>query len=226
MRTCLYYICSHKDVYVKLQAEVDAFYEAQVLVSPISYLETQSLPYLQAVVKEALRMLPSIVWQLLRYAPPGLVVDGKEIPAGTPVGMSPLAQNRDPAIWGDDADKFRPERWLEGVERSRYLESRNMTFGGSGPRMCVGRNLALVGFLFYSCLPFLVSLNCWLEANSATLTVAEGHQVEIHKFVAQMVRNFDAQFMEGENPWKIQTTWFAYQKDMHMRIQVRPHTQI
>lgn len=144
MRTCLYYICTRQDVFKNLQQEVDAFCEANGLETPISFLQTQSLPYLQAVVKEALRMLPSIVWQLLRHAPPGLVVDGKEIPAGTPVGMSPLAQNRDPAIWGDDANEFRPERWLESDSRTRYLESCNMTFGGNGPRMCIGRNLALV----------------------------------------------------------------------------------
>lgn len=144
MRTCVYYICSHDHVYQRLQKEVDTFCESHHLDQPISYRETQDLPYLQAVVKEALRMLPSIVWQLLRHAPPGLVVDGKVIPAGTCVGISPLAQNRDRAIWGEDADQFRPERWLESEARSRYLEARDMTFGGNGPRMCIGRNLALV----------------------------------------------------------------------------------
>ncbi|KAH0840426.1 pisatin demethylase [Fonsecaea pedrosoi] len=184
MRTCLYYICTRPEVFKKVQQEVDAFYETRESAAPISYLETQTLPYLQAVVREALRMLPSIVWQLLRHAPVGLVVDGKEIPAGTIVGISPLAQNRDPAIWGDDADEFRPERWLESEDRSRYLESRNMTFGGNGPRMCIGRNIALI------------------------------------------VRNFDAEFVDPQNPWKISTTWFAYQKDMHMRFKLRPHTRI
>jgi cytochrome P450 len=131
----------------KLQEEIDGFYERNGLPEPISYTETQQMPYLQAVVKEATRLLPSIVYQLLRYAPEGLAVDGKRIPAGTPIGVSPLAQNRDKAIWGPDADDFKPERWLEDEARTRYLDAANMTFGGSGPRMCIGRNIALVGHL-------------------------------------------------------------------------------
>lgn len=84
------------------------------------------------------------MFQLLRHAPDNFIVDDKVIPPGTPVGISPLAQNRDRAIWGNDADVFRPERWLEDEEKAKYLETANMTFGGSGPRMCIGKNIALV----------------------------------------------------------------------------------
>ena len=164
MRTSLYYICSRSDVYRKLQQEVDDFYESNRLTEPVSYTQTQQMPYLQAVVKEAMRLLPSIVYQLLRHAPEGLSVDGKRIPAGTPVGISPIAQNRDKAIWGSDADEFKPERWLEDEARARYLESANMTFGGSGPRMCIGRNIALVGHLRL----FLPSNTFQLTANTVT----------------------------------------------------------
>jgi len=145
MRSCLYYICTNPSVYTSLQKEIDDFYAANNLIDPITYTKTQNLPYLQAVIKEATRLLPSIVWQLLRYAPAGgLTVDGKFIPQGTSVGISPMAQNRDKLTWGDDADQFRPDRWTEDEAKSRYLESMNMTFGGNGPRMCVGKNIALV----------------------------------------------------------------------------------
>ena len=147
MRTCLYYICSSPQVYQKLQKEIDEYYETNGLHEPISYSQTQEMPYLVAVAKEAMRLLPSIVYQLLRYCPENLSVDGKPIPAGTPVGVSPIAQNRDRDIWGPDADEFRPERWLESKERTAYLDLNNMTFGGNGPRMCIGRNIALVSDL-------------------------------------------------------------------------------
>ena len=155
MRTCLYYICLHPQVYRKLQKEIDDYYETNGLHEPISYSQTQGMPYLVAVAKEAMRLLPSIVYQLLRYCPENLSVNGKSIPAGTPVGVSPIAQNRDRDIWGPDADEFRPERWLESKERTAYLDLNNMTFGGNGPRMCIGRNIALVSHLsgslaFYS----------------------------------------------------------------------------
>ena len=144
MRACLHDICSHPDVYQKLQNEIDAFYKDNNLATPISYVQTQQLPYLNAVTKEAMRLLPSITFQLPRHTPEGgLTVQGTFIPPGTTVGMSPIAQNRDPQVWGDDADEFRPQRWLESEDCTRYLDANNMTFGGSGPRMCVGKNIAL-----------------------------------------------------------------------------------
>lgn len=147
MRTSLFYICSHSKVYKKVQQEVDEYYKANDLQDPITYQQTQKLPYLMAACKEAMRLLPSIVFQLLRIAPAGLNVDEKHIPAGTPIGISPITQNRDPTVYGPDPDVYRPERWLEDAEKAKFMESMNMTFGGSGPRMCVGRNIALVSLL-------------------------------------------------------------------------------
>ena len=74
MRTCLYYICSRPDVYKELQKVIDEFYDTMELTEPITYQQTQQMPYLVAVCKEAMRLLPSIVYQLLRYAPEGLSV--------------------------------------------------------------------------------------------------------------------------------------------------------
>lgn len=147
MRSCLEAVCSRPEVYRRLQTEVDEFYNAHNLAEPATYLQTQQLPYLNAVAKEAMRLRPSIVYQLLRIAPEqGLTVDGKWIPPTTPVGISALAQNRDKAIWGADANEFRPQRWLEDEAKTRFLDSNNMTFGGNGPRMCIGRNIALVRY--------------------------------------------------------------------------------
>lgn len=148
MKTCLYYLSQNPKYYRLLQAEVDAFYKENNLTEPITYLQTQQIPMLQAVVKEAIRLLPPILFQLLRYAPDNFKVRGHYIPAGTPVGISAIAQNRDPDIWGDDADDFHPERWLENDAKAKYFDSSTMTFGGNGTRMCVGRNIALVrGFV-------------------------------------------------------------------------------
>lgn len=161
MRACLYYLSNNMDVYQKLQQEVDQYYEDNKLIEPVSYLQSQQMPYLSAVVKEATRLLPSIVYQLLRHAPKDFVVAGYSIPVGTSVGISPIAQNRDREIWGSDANEFRPERWLEDEKKTRYFEGATMTFGGSGPRMCIGRNIALVSMrmhLTQCCLPFLSTL--------------------------------------------------------------------
>lgn len=145
MRSCMYYIGRHPQVYKRLQQEIDKYYEEKSLQHPINYIQTQEIPYLKAVVTEALRMFPSIVYQLLRYSPEGgITIDGHYIPAGYEIGISPISQNRDKAVFGEDADEFRPERWLESQERTSAMESGNMTFGGNGPRTCIGRNIALV----------------------------------------------------------------------------------
>lgn len=148
MSTCVHAICMHPEAYHRLQIEIDDYYNSKGLTEPITYLETQSLPYLVAVCKEAMRLLPSIPFQLLRHVPQGgMRVGDKYIPAGTEVGISPLAQNRNPEIWGDDADEFKPERWLVSEEKARFLDSNDLTFGGNGPRMCIGRNIALVSII-------------------------------------------------------------------------------
>jgi cytochrome P450 len=83
MRSCLYYICSYSEAYAKVQKEVDEFYGQNYLQQPISYTQTLQLPYLRAAVSQALRLLPSIVFRLLRYSPKeGITVDGHYIPPG------------------------------------------------------------------------------------------------------------------------------------------------
>ncbi|KAL2786641.1 cytochrome P450 [Aspergillus keveii] len=188
MRACLYYVCTHARVYHRLQKELDDYFAGRPDQGSISYNEARRLTYLNAVISEATRLHPSIIYQLLRKAPENMTVDRYTIPRGTPVGISPRAQNRDPAIWGEGANEFRPERWLEDEERTRYFESVNMTFGGNWPRMCIGRNIALV---------------------------------ELFKYMAQFLYNFDVELVDPARPWHVQTVWFAYQHDMVVRVTER-----
>lgn len=143
MCACIYYLGMNPDAYKKLQQEIDSFYESQNLTDPISYNNAQQLSYLKAVVQESLRLFPSIMYQLLRISP-GIVIDKQYIPPGYDIGISPRSQNRDRAVYGPDADDFRPERWLQSDEDTSALNRYNMTFGGNGPRTCIGKNIALV----------------------------------------------------------------------------------
>lgn len=207
MRSCLYYICKNPKVYKKLQQEIDDYYEKNHLSQPISYKQTSTLPYLKAVIAEATRILPSILYQLPREAPAGgMRVDGHFVPAGTTIGISPIAQNRDKKIWGDDANEFRPERWLEDPDKVSFYESHNMTFGGNGPRSCIGRNLALVSNFF-----------CHKTMSIQLMQF----QVELQKFIAQGLRHFSFEIANEEKPWVIKTAWFADQTEFFLRIKSR-----
>lgn len=79
----------------------------------ISYTEAQNLPYLQAVIKESLRLCPPVGMLLERQVPPGgLEIEGFHFREGEVVGMNPWTVGRNPAVFADP-EKFRPERWLE-----------------------------------------------------------------------------------------------------------------
>ncbi|KAL3473187.1 cytochrome P450 [Aspergillus californicus] len=101
----------------------------------------EQLPYLSACVKESLRVANPVPGRLPRIVPKPktgaapLTVDGKVIPAGTIVGISAYTIHCDPEIWGPDAMKFIPERWLqpEGKQLDKYL----VTFS-KGARQCLG----------------------------------------------------------------------------------------
>ncbi|KAI1008951.1 hypothetical protein LB504_001284 [Fusarium proliferatum] len=73
------------------------------------------LPYLDAVIREPLRMHPSVAMPLERYVQEtGLwLPDGSSVPLGVAVSLNTYITSRNEEVWGEDADQFRPERWLK-----------------------------------------------------------------------------------------------------------------
>ncbi|KAG6362906.1 hypothetical protein INS49_008001 [Diaporthe citri] len=109
--------------YQRLKSEIDAARAAAGIMGDsekaLSYHEIKDLPFLSACVKEGSRMHPSIIWQLPRKAPSGGInIEGHYISPSATVSISPLAQNRCQAILGEDADEWRPERWIAGEGNS------------------------------------------------------------------------------------------------------------
>ena len=97
-----------------------------------------------ACIKETLRFDPPANDVFPRTSPPTgyTLTDGTFIPPGVAVGTNPWSNNRDPAVFGPDADEFRPGRWLDqDKEKVRDMERFNNTFG-FGPRICLGKELA------------------------------------------------------------------------------------
>ncbi|KAI1783564.1 cytochrome P450 [Ganoderma leucocontextum] len=100
------------------------------------------LPYLDAVVKEGLRVFGPIPMSLPRVVPAGgRVVDGGvRLPGGTIVSCQPYTLHRlDAGVW-PDPDEFLPERWLApdgAAERNQLF----FAFAAGG-RGCIGKHLA------------------------------------------------------------------------------------
>ncbi|KAL3456655.1 cytochrome P450 [Aspergillus heterothallicus] len=138
----LYNIFRTPRVYKELVAEIDAAVESGQLSSPhIAYNEAIKLPYLVACVKEGIRMHPITGVSFPRHAPSsGCMVGGYYIPGDTRIGVNPGVIHFDKSVFGEDADTFRPERWIESD--ANRMDGYIMQFG-MGARTCLGKNISM-----------------------------------------------------------------------------------
>ncbi|RCI13739.1 hypothetical protein L249_7948 [Ophiocordyceps polyrhachis-furcata BCC 54312] len=103
-----------------------------------SGIPTEQLPFLDAVVCEALRCYPAIPMSLPRLVPPGgRFIDGVWLPAQTVVSCQPYSVHRINEDIFPEPDVFNPDRWLEP---ERDADRRRLLFAFSnGGRGCVGK---------------------------------------------------------------------------------------
>ncbi|KEP45976.1 cytochrome P450 family protein [Rhizoctonia solani 123E] len=151
----LHLLALNTEIQTTLRSEVSEAFNLHG--SDLDYDQINSLPYLDAVCREVLRLYPPVLFVeriaqkdcVLPLQCPVKAKDGKTtisqapIKKGTHIYLSILAANRDKQIWGEDADEFKPSRWLDELPLA-VRESKNpgvysymMTFLG-GPRSCIG----------------------------------------------------------------------------------------
>lgn len=147
-------------------------------------------------------MHPGVCMLLERYVPEsGLTLpDGSFVAPGCAVGINPYVMGRNRSVYGEDADSFRPERWLRGHapapadeteeayhERMRRFNASDLTFGG-GSRVCIGRNLA---------------------------------QMEVYKIVATLVQHYEIELVDPAREWEVTGSWFPRQKGLECYLKMR-----
>jgi cytochrome P450 len=132
--------------YKRLQDELDDAAAKGLISDPITFKEACDLPYLQAVIKEALRMHSAVGALLQRVVPPeGVIFAGVHFPGGVTVGIDAWVAHRNTSVYGPDADIWRPSRWLEYDEEGRGAEIEKYFFAfGMGTRSCIGRNISML----------------------------------------------------------------------------------
>ncbi|KAF7342579.1 hypothetical protein MSAN_02014600 [Mycena sanguinolenta] len=121
--------------------------------------ELNSLPYLEAVVREVLRVHSPVVNtqrmamqdDTLPLATPyidkeGNLHDSLPIPKGQRIYIPISAINTDKEIWGEDAREFRPERWEKIPSSASAIPGvwANLLTFFAGPHNCIGFRFALV----------------------------------------------------------------------------------
>ncbi|KAJ5182111.1 cytochrome P450 [Penicillium cf. viridicatum] len=143
LSSCLYYLYTNPDKLKKLRDEIDIMAADGRISDPVTFREAQNMTYLQAVIKEGLRLHPAVGTMLPRVVPKGgMQLEGHYFPEGTEVGANAWALHYNKDIYGPDPQAFRPERWI-GDEKTSIMESMMFAFGG-GSRTCLGKNISLL----------------------------------------------------------------------------------
>lgn len=148
IRVVMLNLLSNPAAYRRLQREIDDGIAAGKISSPIRDAEARQMPYLQAVIKEGLRIMPPAAGTFFKTVPPGGdVIDGKFIPAGTQIGSSPFGIHHSKELFGADAELYRPERWLEAdaAQLAKMTNTVDLVFH-YGKYQCLGKTVALMEF--------------------------------------------------------------------------------
>ncbi len=107
---------------------------------PLEAADLSRLPYLHAVMNEVLRLFPP-AYIMAREVVESCELGGYQFGPGTTIIFSQWLTHRDPRFY-DDAESFRPERWLDGLA-DRLPAGAYFPFG-DGPRRCIGQGFALL----------------------------------------------------------------------------------
>jgi cytochrome P450 len=131
------------EVQRRAQAELDTVVGRDRLPT---FDDAPHLPYVRAVIEEVLRWRPSTPLGVPHAATEDDWYEGMFIPKGTICIPNVWHCNRDHTVFGEDADKFRPERHMDEHGQllsgsTETIQAGHVTFG-FGRRICVGKHLA------------------------------------------------------------------------------------
>ncbi|KAK3318887.1 cytochrome P450 [Apodospora peruviana] len=197
IRSIIYLCLKRPTIYRKLEEEILA--AGLDPERPAPYNVARQLPYLEAVVREALRFHPVVAVTMERYVPESGVrlPDGSFVPGGVAIGMNPYVVGRNKDVFGQDAQEFRPERWLQapGEDQETYrlrrqsMNAADLTFGG-GSRICIGKTLALC---------------------------------EVYKIAATLIQRYEIELADPTKEWKVEGSWFTRQRGIITKLRLREH---
>ncbi|KAL1952584.1 hypothetical protein VTO42DRAFT_4709 [Malbranchea cinnamomea] len=137
----LYWVLRTPGVLKKLQEVLDEKLPDDIGVP--SYSVVKEIPYLTWVIWETMRIHSTSGIGLPRVIPPGagpITIQGHEFRPGTVLSVPTYTIHHSPDIWGPDVEEFDPSRW----DPARLTPRQKASFipFSTGPRACVGRNVA------------------------------------------------------------------------------------
>ncbi|NXU83422.1 CP4V2 protein, partial [Xiphorhynchus elegans] len=136
MNWVLYLLGRHPEIQKKVHRELDEVFDNTE--RPVTTDDLKQLRYLECVVKEALRLFPSVP-MFARTLREDCCISGYQIPKGANVLVLTYALHRDPEIF-PDPEEFRPERFFPENSKGRHPYA-YVPFS-AGPRNCIGQRFA------------------------------------------------------------------------------------
>lgn len=137
----LYWVLRTPGVMKKLQESVDKVLPEGVEVP--TFAQLKDITYIQYVIQETMRIHSTSSLGLPRQIPQGsppIDICGRTFHAGDVVSVPSYTIHHSTEIWGPDADSFNPDRWAP--ERLTARQKAAFIPFSTGPRACVGRNVA------------------------------------------------------------------------------------
>ena len=155
----------------RAQAELDTVVGRARLPT---YADAPRLPYVRAIIKEVLRWRPGVPFGVPHLAAEDDWYDGMFIPKGAVCIANIWHCNHDRAVFGDDADEFKPERHLgdngELLPGPKETNLEGHVSFGFGRRACVGRHLANDSLFIHTArILWAATLKCAQDKNGKEL---------------------------------------------------------
>ncbi|KAF1986415.1 cytochrome P450 [Aulographum hederae CBS 113979] len=198
LRSTILYVLTNPHVHNKLVKEIadKGLIPAPATSEIVSLATAKSLPYFQACIKEGLRIFPPFIGALEKIVPEGgdTLPNGQFVPEGTAVGLNFYGMMRDKAIFGEDVDSYRPERWFvkagEHVESERLkdMERTLSCVFSAGRFTCLGKDLAII---------------------------------QVNKVIVELLRRFDLSLIDPLNPWESYSYGIFLQRHLWLRVTER-----
>ncbi|XP_061347254.1 cytochrome P450 704C1-like [Gastrolobium bilobum] len=144
----MYMLCKYPAVQEKAAEEVKEVANTTTISSYTEFVSNvtdealEKMNYLHAAITETLRLYPAVPVDAKICFSDDTLPDGYSVKKGDMVSYQPYAMGRMKFIWGDDAEEFRPERWLDHNGIFQPESPFKFTAFQAGPRICLGKEFA------------------------------------------------------------------------------------
>ncbi|CAH1759312.1 2618_t:CDS:2 [Entrophospora sp. SA101] len=177
----VYYISHYPEVKKKLFEEIDSVFKDDP-TREVTTTDLEKLKYCEAIIKETSRIRPTVS-MLSRYSDKPDEIAGYKWPSKTLFIMYVRGINNNPLYW-KDPEKFIPERFYDPEQIANQHKNSFLMFGG-GPRMCLGRKVAMIELKTLLTLVYrkfdveLVDMKAPLKLVTSTITICKDLKVKL-----------------------------------------------